>query len=36
MKEVAVIKTTLGEITLELWPEVAPLTVETIRLQTQA
>lgn len=27
-KEVAVIKTTLGEIVVEFWPEVAPKTVE--------
>jgi len=36
MKEVAVIKTTLGEMTLELWPEVAPLTVENFKRLAQA
>jgi peptidyl-prolyl cis-trans isomerase B (cyclophilin B) len=36
MKEVAVIKTTLGEMTLELWPEVAPLTVANFKRLAQA
>lgn len=30
-KEVAVIKTTLGEMTVEFWPEVAPKTVENFK-----
>jgi peptidyl-prolyl cis-trans isomerase B (cyclophilin B) len=36
MKEVAVIKTTAGEMTLELWPEVAPKTVQNFKTLAQA
>jgi peptidyl-prolyl cis-trans isomerase B (cyclophilin B) len=31
MKEVAVIKTSAGEMTLEFWPDVAPKTVENFK-----
>ena len=31
LKEVAVIKTTLGEMVVEFWPDVAPKTVENFK-----
>jgi hypothetical protein len=31
-KEVALIKTSQGEMTIEFWPEVAPKTVENFKL----
>jgi peptidyl-prolyl cis-trans isomerase B (cyclophilin B) len=31
IQEIAVIKTTLGEIALEFWPDVAPMTVENFK-----
>lgn len=34
-KEVAVLKTTAGEIVLELWPDVAPKTVENFKTLAQ-
>jgi peptidyl-prolyl cis-trans isomerase B (cyclophilin B) len=34
-KEVAVIKSSLGELVLELWPEVAPKTVENFKSLAQ-
>ena len=34
-KELAVIKTTLGEMVIELWPEVAPKTVENFKSLAQ-
>jgi peptidyl-prolyl cis-trans isomerase B (cyclophilin B) len=35
-KEVAVLKTTAGEMVLELWPEVAPKTVENFKKLAQS
>ena len=36
MKEVAVVNTSSGEMVLELWPEVAPKTVENFKSLAQA
>jgi len=36
MKEVAVVNTSSGEMVLELWPEVAPKTVENFKRLAQA
>ena len=36
MKEVAVVKTSSGEMVIELWPDVAPKTVENFKNLAQA
>ncbi len=33
MKEVAVVETSSGQMVIELWPEAAPKTVESIRFK---